>query len=463
MTIHTNKGQQQGFPGKMDPVKVTVIGAGSGFTPHLIGDLLKVPGSDRGEIALVDIDRNRLGMMHRIIEQMAAAAGKPGWKVVSSPDRRKVLRGTDYLISTIEVSGLKCVRWDNDIPLKYGVDQCIGDTIGPGGLFKGLRTIPVWLDILSDAERLCPKALVLNYTNPMTMLCLAAARSSPMKVVGLCHSVQWTAHALAWRAGVPLKELEYECAGINHLAWFTRLRYRGKNLYPRLMRMAHHDLEVRPNPKDPWDRVRKDVMLHFGAFVTESSGHLSEYLPYYRKNAAAMKKYCGPAYEGESRYYAKHWPGWRRKADQERELILKGKKEQPKERTFEFASWIIEAIEKGRQFYFNGNVPNRQKDGSLLIDNLMADGLVEVKCRADRRGLNPIHYGRLPAQMAALCESNLRMFDLAADAAINKSIETAIHALTVDPLTAAVCTPAQIKKMTLEMFKAEKAFLKGYR
>jgi len=447
----------------MRPVKVTVIGAGSDFTPHLIGDLLKVPGADRGEIALVDIDRGRLATMRRIIAKMAADSGKPGWKVTASPDRRAVLRGTDYLVNTVEVSGLKCVRWDNDIPLKYGVDQCIGDTIGPGGLFKGLRTIPVWLDILRDAERFCPRALVLNYTNPMTQLCLAAARASSMKVVGLCHSIQWSAWTMAWRAGIPLKELDFECAGINHLAWFVKLRHKGRDLYPLLMRKARHDLEVQPGPKDRWDLVRKDVMYHFGAFVTESSGHLSEYLPYYRKNRAVLGKYCGPGMEGESRFYASNWPQWRRNADKERGLILRGKKELPKERTWEFASWIIEASEKGRSFSFNGSVPNRGKDGSLLIDNLMPEGVVEVKCVAGRGGVRPVRFGRLPAQMAALCESNLRMFDLAADAAISRSKEMAIHALTLDPLTAAVCTPAQIRKMALELFDAEKDFLKGYR
>ncbi len=464
MTIHTRNDEKPGgFPGKMGPVKVTVIGAGSGFTPHLIGDLMRVPGSDRGEIALVDIDRKRLATMHKIITKMAAGAGKPGWKVVSDPDRRRMMRGTDYLINTIEVSGVQCVRLDNDIPLKYRVDQCIGDTIGPGGLFKGLRTIPVWLDILHDAERLCPRALVLNYTNPMTMHCLAAARASSMQVVGLCHSVQWSSWTLAWRAKVPLAELEYDCAGINHLAWFTKVRHRRRNLYPLLMRKAARDLAGHRNPGDRWDLVRKDVMLHFGAYVTESSGHLSEYLPYYRKNRAALKRYCGPAMEGESRYYARNWPSWRREADRERELMLRGKKELPKYRTFEFASWIIEAIEKGRTFHFNGSVPNRRRDGTLLIDNLMPEGVVEVRCRADRNGVTPLKFGRLPAQMAALCESNLRMFDLAADAAIKRSKELAILALTLDPLTAAVCTPAQARKMALEMFDAERKFLPGYR
>ena len=189
------------------------------------------------------------------------------------------------------------MRHDNDIPAKYGVNQCIGDTIGPGGLFKSLRTIPVWLDVLKDVEELCPQALVLNYTNPMSMMCLAAARTtSSMQVVGLCHSVQGTSHLLARRAGVPYRDMEWECAGINHLAWFTKLRHQGKDLYPLLMKKAQQDLAGKPsNPEDDGDLVRKDMMLHFGAFITESSGHLSEYLPYYRKRKDLLKQYAAPA------------------------------------------------------------------------------------------------------------------------------------------------------------------------
>jgi len=216
--------QQRGLPGKLGrPIKIAMLGAGSGFTPALMNDVLLIPGADRGEIALVDIDPARLETMYRLIGKLVAQLGKTGWKVTASTRRREVLRGSDYIVNCIEVSGVDCVRYDNDIPLKYGLDQCIGDTIGPGGLFKALRTIPVWLDLLRDAEELCPDALVLNYTNPMSMLCLAAGRTSRMQIVGLCHSVQGCSHILAARAGVPIAEMEWECAGINHMAWFTKL------------------------------------------------------------------------------------------------------------------------------------------------------------------------------------------------------------------------------------------------
>jgi alpha-galactosidase len=474
-------GQQRGLPGKMRrPLKVVVIGAGSEFTPKLMNDVLMIPGAERGEIGLVDVDTERLAIMRQLIERLIALRGKTGWRVAASPRRRKVMRGAHYLVNTIEVSGLECVRFDNDIPLRYGVDQCIGDTIGPGGLFKGLRTIPVWLQILRDAEELCPDALVLNYTNPMSIMCLAAGRASTMTVLGLCHSVQGTSRLLARRAGVPFEKMDWECAGINHLAWFTKLEHKGRDLYPFLKRKAQADLQRafregpprRPRrisslswelPEWQRDLVRKDIMLHFGAFPTESSGHLSEYVPYYRKRADLLRKYCRPGYEGGSSFYADNWPRWRRQANADRQAMLTGKKPVGWKRTWEYASWIIEAREKGVPFRFHGNVTNTQPGKPRLISNLQHDGCVEVECVADGNGVHPLVFGKLPAQLAALCQSNMWMFDLAATAAIERSKEAAIHALMLDPLTAAVCSPAEIKKMTLELFAAEKKFLKGYR
>ena len=313
---HTKKADAHtGLPGLLPrPIKLTMMGAGSFFTPHLVNDLLLIPGAERGEIALVDIDAKRLKPMVKLVEKVIEKYGKSGWTVTASTDRQELMAGTHYLVNCIEVSGVDCVRFDNDIPLKYGVDQCIGDTIGPGGLFKGLRTIPAWLDILRDAEDLCPDALVLNYTNPMNMMCLAAARSSSMNVVGLCHSVQGTSHVLAKRAGVLYKEMDWECAGINHLAWFTKLERRGKDLYPVLKRKARQDLAGNPSDReDAGDVVRKDIVLHFGAFVTESSGHLSEYLPYYRKRKDLRKHYCRPGYDGGRDFIQRAGPGGVRK------------------------------------------------------------------------------------------------------------------------------------------------------
>jgi alpha-galactosidase len=434
------------------------------FTPRLVNDLLRIPGGAGGTIGLVDIDLTRLETMSRLIRKLIASRGKTGWKVQASPDRRNVLPRSDYLVNCIEVSGMECVRLDNDIPARYGIDQCIGDTIGPGGLFKGLRTIPVWLDVLRDAEDLCPNAVVLNYTNPMSMMCLAAGRSSTMTVVGLCHSVQGTSRLLAHRAGVPYEEMVWTCAGINHLAWFTTLRHKGRDLYPRLMAKARGDLAGKPNdPEDAKDLVRKDIMLHFGAFVTESSGHLSEYLPYYRKRPDLIERYCRDGYDGGSGFYAREWPGWRVVADTERMEMLRGKRPLTWDRSLEYASWIIEAREKDHSFVFYGNVMNTAGGAGQLISNLPADGCVEVACVANGNGISPTRYGALPPQMAALCDWNMRMFDLGVQAAMRRSKEAAIHALSLDPLTAAICSPAEIRSMTLELFDAEKRFLPGYR
>ncbi len=464
-SAHTKSAEALGLTGQMRrPIKVTMLGAGSGFTPTLVNDILRIPGEQGGTIALVDVDTDRLETMHKIIQNLAQELGKTNWKVEASPDRTQVMTGSDYLVCCIEVSGTACVRFDNDIPLKYGVDQCIGDTIGPGGLFKGLRTVPVFLEVLRDAERLCPQALMLNYTNPMNMMCLAAARSSSIPVVGLCHSVQGTSHLLAGRAGIAYEDMTWECAGINHLAWFTKLEHNGQDLYPLLMEKARQDLAGSPsNTDDAGDLVRKDMMLHFGAFITESSGHLSEYLPYYRKRKDLMETYIRSGYEGTSSFYADNWPTWRKNADEHRMKQLRG--EEPvagRERSWEYGSWIIEAREKDRAFRIHGNVPNNSGGAGQLITNLPADGCVEVSCLIDQNGVQPTRYGRLPGQMAALCASNMAVFDLAAQAVIERSKEAAIYALMLDPLCAAMCSPAEIKAMTLELFEAEKDFLPAY-
>jgi len=461
----------QGLAGEMrGPIKLAMMGAGSGFTPRLVSDVVQIQGSVPGEICLVDIDRKRLAAMQKYIHLLLEKLGHTDWKVTATTNRREVLKDCDYIVNCIEVSGAECVRFDNDIPLEYGVDQCIGDTIGPGGLFKGLRTIPVFLDLLKDAEELCPKALVLNYTNPMNMLCLAAGRASSMPVVGLCHSVQGTSHLLARRAGIPYAEMDWECAGINHLAWFTRLEHKGKDLYPGLMKLARQDLAGKPsNPDDAKDLVRKDMMLHFGAFITESSGHLSEYLPYYRTHEGEKQKYLRDRYDGEGSFYAYNWPEWRKQVDASRAEVISGRKSLDSQRqkgwarSWEYASWIIEAHQKDAPYRIYGNVMNKKGSAGPLIGNLLPDGCVEVACMIDRNGINPVVYGDLPKPMAAICRSNMSMFDLAAQAAIEKSKALAAQALMLDPLTAAMCSPAQIKEMTERLFKAEKRFLKGFK
>lgn len=430
------------------PLKIVFLGAGSFFFQSLFVDVLNIPGADRGELALVDIDEPRLELAEKLARKILQQMGR-SWTVTATTDRRKVLPGAHYIINCIEVSGVETVRFDNDIPLKYGIDQCIGDTTGPGGIMKALRTVPVFLDVLRDVERLCPQAWVLNYTNPMSILCLSAHRASKARVVGLCHSVQHTSHQLAEYAGIAYRDMQWRCGGINHLAWFTELSHKGQDLYPLFFDKARNDKDT--YEKDP---VRFDMMLHFGLFVTESSGHFSEYLPYYRKRPELIKTYCRKDYLGGSGFYADMWPGSRQKVDQTRRELVTSDKPVDTARSWEYASYIIEAMETNAPFVVHASMPN-----TGLIENLPADGMVEVACLVDRKGVTPTHFGPLPPQCAALCDWNMRSYDLAATACVEKSPEAAIHAMMLDPLTAAVCSPAEIRAMALELFQAEKAYL----
>lgn len=484
------------LPGKMTrPINVVFLGAGSTFCPKICRDVLTIEGADRGELRLVDIDSDRLTLTASVVEQVIQDLGKQGgWSVKATTDRREVLPGAHYAVCSVEVSGTDCVAWDNDIPLKYGVDQCIGDTIGPGGLFKGLRTVPVFLDILRDMRELCPGAVMLNYTNPMNMMVLSAGYAVPeVPVVGLCHSVQGTSHLLADLADVPYDELDWECAGINHLAWFTKLQHQGKDLYETVLyekfkRELAAGIAEAEAGKVTFDNrddshgttaekeyehdelIRKDMCVHFGAFITESSGHLSEYLPYYRKSDEG-KKLLRLGYEGGSRFYASNWPTWRKNMDEERRKWVSGEEKFDLNRSWEYGSWIIESMEKNAPLRIHGNVMNHatavgktsRGEAGKLITNLPGDGCVEVACYVDKNGIQPTRYGALPPQMAHICASNMAMFDLAAQAITQRSKQAAAHALMLDPLCAAVLTPREIQAMTMEMFDAEKEFLPEYK
>ena len=429
--------------------KVTMVGAGSAvFARQIITDVLAVDGLDSGTFALVDIDAKRLELARAIAQKLVELSGKK-WKVEASTDRNEVLPGTEYVVNSIEVAGLQNVRADYDIPLKYGVDQCIGDTIGPGGIFKALRTGPAWLDIVADTERLAPKAMILNYTNPMSILTLAAARSTSLPVVGLCHSVQGTSRLLADYLSIPYEELDWSCAGINPNAWFTKLEHRGVDQYPRLRELAANNLRV--YERDP---VRFEVMLHLGAFVTESSGHFSEYVPYFRKRPDLIKRYARPGYLGESGFYANNWPEWRRANDERIQAMLDGKTEIPRERSLEYGADIIEAAEKGKPVSIWGNVVN---DGA--IENLPEGGCVEVECKVDREGFHPVRFGKIPEQLAALNRAHMAVHELVVHSLLHHDRRSALYALSIDPLTAAVCSLEEIEKMFDEMWDAQRQFL----
>ena len=435
--------------------KITLLGAGSGFTAGLMRDIMLIPDLKGGDLALVDIDPKRLEVTTRLVRNLVAriqAETGNTWTVTGTVDRRTVLKGTDYLINCIEVSGTKCVRHDNDIPLKYGIDQCIGDTIGPGGIFKALRTVPAWLDILADVETDCPKALVMNYTNPMSIMTLAAVRSTSAQVVGLCHSVQGTTHQMAHIAGVQYEKMAYRCAGINHLAWLTELTYRGRNLYPKIFKRAATEKDVYEG-----DPVRFEMMFHFGAFITESSGHLSEYLPYFRKRPDLRKRYCRDGYRGGSSFYADNWPIWRKNSDKARAKLARNIQEMKLIRGHEYASQIIEAHHINKPDVIYGSVLN---DG--IISNLPQDGVVEVAVTVDNTGYNPCAFGPLPPQMAAICASHMPVYDLVVQGLMNRDRDAIHHAMMLDPLAAAVCSPAEIAQMTDEMALAEQAYIPAF-
>ncbi|WP_176012715.1 alpha-glucosidase/alpha-galactosidase [Victivallis sp. Marseille-Q1083] len=452
--FHTKKAEQLGITSSVSrPLKIVFMGAGSGFFQPLLTDVMNIPGAETGEVGIVDINAERLALAEQLGNKILKAMGKTGWKLTATTNRLEVLPGADYVINCIEVSGTSCVRFDNDIPAEYGVHQCIGDTIGPGGLFKALRTVPVFLALLKDVEKYCPDAWVLNYTNPMSILCLAAARYSKAKVIGLCHSVQGSSHTLATYLDIPYPELQWRCAGINHLAWFVELSHKGRDLYPLLKEKARTDAEFLAQ-----DPIRLDMMLYFDHFVTESSGHFSEYLPYYRKRPELIAKHCGKGYLGESSFYADNWPTWRQDCDQRRRAWVDGEKELDLDRSWEYASFIIEAMETNNPFKIHGTVINHG-----LIPNLPWNNVVEVPCFVNRNGINPTRFDDLPDHCAAVCASNLRMFDLAANACIERSKDLAMKALLLDPLTAAVCAPSEIKEMTYRLFDAEKDFLPDYK
>lgn len=431
--------------------KVTIIGAGSAvFARQVITDILSIDGLDSGTFALVDLDAQRLELAQQIAEKIVTLKGKH-WNVVAATDRRDVLAGSDFVVNSIEVAGLANVRHDYDIPMKYGVDQCIGDTIGPGGIFKALRTGPAWLAIVRDVAKLAPNALILNYTNPMSILTLAALITVANPVVGLCHSVQGSSQQLANYLGVPYAELEWQCAGINHNAWFTTLRHNGENAYPTLLKRITEQPAI--YEQDP---VRFEMAKYFGAFVTESSGHFSEYVPYFRKRPALIAHYTRAGYLGETGFYANNWPTWRKNNDDNIRAMLSGEKEVPLKRSHEYASYIVEGKVFNRPQVIYGNVRN-----TGLIDNL-PDGCVEVACLVDGRGLQPTHYGALPEQLAGLNRTHMSVHNLVVEALLTGDRQAAKYALQLDPLTAAVCSHAEISALFDEMWAAEAEYLQPF-
>lgn len=438
--------------------KITLIGAGSVvFTRNLTSDILLTPALQDSIIALMDIDPQRLEIARALVQKIIDVRKVPA-KVIATLDRREALDGADYVITTIQVGGLEAYDLDIEIPLKYGVGQCVGDTLGPGGVFRGLRTIPVLLDICDDMDELCsPDTLLINYSNPMAINTWATIEGSGRPYVGLCHSVQGTAEMLARFIGAPFQEVRYKVAGINHQAWFLEFKWKGEDAYP-LLREAVKD------PKLYGDEpVRIELFQQFGWFVTESSGHASEYLPYYRKNADMIEKELSPKFKnphdewlnfGRSGGYLRHCKiRLNNYLDEVKEQIA-GTRPLPTKRSHEYGCFIMEAMETNQPVIIYGNVLNHG-----LITNLPEGCAVEVPCVVDGNGIQPCYVGDLPPVLAAINRTNINVQELAVNGALLGDREMIVHACMLDPLTAAVCTMPQIRAMVGELFEAEKKWL----
>jgi alpha-galactosidase len=422
--------------------KVTMIGAGSMvFARRLMCDTLSFPELSNSTISFMDIDEEKVSLIGRLAQKLVDQESLPA-KIEATTDRRRALEGADYVISMFRVGGMDAVRPDIEIPQRYGVDQRVGDTIGPGGVLYGLRHIPLILDICRDMEELCPDALLMNYANPMAILCWAVNAATKVKSVGLCHSVQGTARRLAEYIGVPFEEISYWAAGINHMDWFLRYERNGQDAYP-MLREALEDPEI--YAKDP---VRFEIMRHFGYFVSESSGHASEYMPYFRRTPELIERSSQQSRDfdhfGQRR--AVRFEALRQQVESDEPLEF--------ERTHEYCARILHACETNTPYRFSGNVANRG-----VISNLPEECVVEVPCLADATGIHPCYVGDLPLQCAALNRSNISLQSLTIKAALEGDREAVYHAIALDPLTASVVPLDEIRRMTDELLEASADWL----
>jgi alpha-galactosidase len=437
--------------------KITLIGAGSYvFTRNLCNDILLTPALQDSEITLMDIDPLRLGQARDLVQFLVQKRGLKA-RVNATLDRKEALMGADYVITTFQQGGLEAYSMDIEIPLKYGVGQCVGDTLGPGGVFRALRTIPVLLNLCEEMDDLAPEALLINYVNPMAANCWGVSAGAGRPFVGLCHSVQGTSEMLARWAGVPYEEVNFLCAGINHQSFFLEFRRGKEDLYPAIWKACENTEIYGSEP------VRIDLMKYFGYFVTESSGHASEYVPYFRKNAEMIENDLAPKFRSQSDHwfdygrtggYLRHCQRTARNMAGEFQSVLDGVSDLPATPSHEYGAAIIAAMETNQPARVNGNVPNYG-----VITNLPEGCTVEVPCLVDASGVQPVVVGDLPPQLAALNRTNINVQELVVEAALTGNVDAVYHAVMLDPLTAAVCTLPQIHAMVTEMLQAQKSWL----
>ena len=455
--------------------KIAIIGAGSMvFCKNLLSDILSFDTLKGSTFALMDIDAERLRVAHAMAESINATRQANATIEVHS-GRHEALAGADYVVNTIGVGGFEATKTDFNVPDRFGLRQTIADTLGVGGIFRSLRSIPVVLDMCRQIESVCPNALLLNYTNPMAMHCLAIQRATKVRVVGLCHGVRYTRGRMILLARLAEMGLDkaarilndYEptesgasgfmrfyhecvadesvqtlCAGINHMAAFLAFRQNGRDLYP-LLHQAYENEALRK-----LEAVRLELMARFGYFMTETSGHIAEYLPWFLRSDDEIARLAlrPGAYIGTCEALEQQFQQYKANAETGKPFI------QPDEPTsIEYASHIINAIETNRPFMFNGNVHNQ---GGALISNLPADCCVEVPCVADGMGVRPTRVGELPPQIAAMIRTNVNVQDLVVRAVLEGKREHVYHAAMMDPNTAATLTLPRIEQLLDAMFDA---------
>ncbi|WP_226037819.1 alpha-glucosidase/alpha-galactosidase [Aquibacillus saliphilus] len=430
--------------------KITFLGAGSAvFAKNVLGDCMTVPALQEFEFALFDIDHNRLKDSEMMLKNLKESLGSTV-KIVSYTNRKEALRGSKYVINAIQVGGYDpSTIIDFEIPKKYGLRQTIADTIGIGGIFRSLRTIPVMMDFAKDMEEVCPDALLMNYTNPMAALTGAMNRYTGIKTVGLCHSVQGCAQDLLKSLDMPTDNVQWKIAGINHLAWLLEINRNGKDLYPEIKRKAKEKQKTKHD-----DMVRFELMERFGYYVTESSEHNAEYHPYFikRKYPELIDRFNIPLDE-----YPRRCVNQIERWKQMREDLVNDKN-LSHERTHEYGSYIIEAIETDKPFKIGGNVLNT----GGLISNLPEKACVEVPCLVDASGVTPTYVGELPEQLAALDRTNINTQLLTIEAAMTKKKEHIYHAAMLDPHTSSELSIDDIVSMCDELIEAHGDWLPKY-
>jgi alpha-galactosidase len=439
------------------PRKIVFIGAGSQvFTRNLCRDILTFPALADSTIVLVDINEKNLALAKAAVDKIVELGEYPA-KVITETNRAVALEGADGVLCTVAHGGMEAMKADVEIPKSYNISINIGDTRGPSGIFRYLRTEPIMREILKDIEKYCPNAIFLNYTNPMSMLCRTMQTFSKVKVTGLCHSVQGTAEMLARWLGADMSDIDYTCAGINHQAFYLKYLLRGNDAYPKLKELVN--LPEIYNE----EQVRNEMFLHLDYYVTESSGHNSEYNAWFRKRTDLLEKYCT------------HGTGWNPGRDIVEMIKSFPEDARDQRRNEEFNKWISGNIDLSRGheyaayifnacfgdhtiFKFNGNVRNFG-----LIDNLPEGCCVEVPVYASKAGFDAVHVGALPEQLAVLINTSARSEELAVEGCLDGDPRKIFHACLYDPLTSAVCSMQEIQDMINKMFSAESEWLPQFK